>query len=93
MGFTYNPSDKMWYADDVTDLTPTVINNLLVHKQPYSPYEAGFDQQLYDDTPYNYSPKVHVTQQSVMFNGYGKGVTANDFSVVLKTAGFVRRTS
>ncbi|MCT4553324.1 MAG: hypothetical protein N4A53_01415 [Pelagimonas sp.] len=92
MGFTYNFSDGRWYADDVVDLNDNTVNNFMQYGQPFSPYESGFNHTVANDH-YTNTPTVVISQESVMNNGYGRGVSARGFPVVNNLLGSEVRTS
>jgi hypothetical protein len=86
MGFTYDATNHVWIAADVADLTATVANNFMQWSQPFNPYQIGFNHDLYNNA-YNPVTTVQIAQQSVMFNGYGRGIGAESFSVVNRLVG------
>ena len=86
MAFIYDATNQVWIAGDITDLTATVANNFMQWSQPFDPYQLGFDMDLYDNH-YNPITTVQIAQQSVMFNGYGRGIGAESFPVIDRLVG------
>lgn len=81
MSWSYNSARTAWVCTNYSDLNYAEINNLAEYGQPFSPYERGF---VHGHVPDFGNIAVEMTQQEVMTNGYGKGVTARSFPVVGK---------
>jgi len=80
MSWTLDRARKVWGCSKFFDLDGTTINNFAEYGQPYTPYEhPGFDADFEPDFS---NVIIEMPQQQVMTHGYGKNITATDFSIV-----------
>lgn len=80
MGFTYNEYTGVWVAENVSDLNMTSANNFLQWGQPFDPYSDNFNHDVYNNH-YTSKPTVIIDQKSVMLDGYGRGISLEDFPI------------
>lgn len=68
MGFEFNEQERVWMADDITELTSIRAENFLKYGQPYSPYEPEYSHN-YAENFHTLTPTIRFSQREVMFDG------------------------
>ncbi len=86
MGIEYDSIAEVWRADALTDLTQMVMNNFMQWGQPYDPYDPRYSAG-YEIRHHTNQPVIEVSQEAVMLQGYGTGISASDFPVVRRLVG------
>ena len=82
MTIQFDRKRRAWIADDITEVTGTVFNNLLKWGQPYNPYQAGlFEHEVYDSGAAE-PPKIVFNNEDVLTRGFGQRIELQDFDVI-----------
>lgn len=83
--FRYDTKTNSWIADDVTKVTGTHFNNLLLYGQPYNPnniYDSFFYRADLEGKILN--PQIRFDQGQVIIKAFGNRVSFDSFDIVKK---------
>lgn len=80
MPIVFDPSRNVWVVHDISELRPGHVVNMLQWGQPYTPYESGFNHEIYENG-YESPPTMAFSNQNAMMH-FGQNVQLDMFDVV-----------
>jgi len=76
----FNFTNGTWTSTNISELDMIAINNFAEWGQPVSPYQNGFNHEIYNNWDGNVT--IRYPQLEVMNNGYGVSVGGGSFSAI-----------
>jgi hypothetical protein len=85
MSWRLDKARKVWICSSYSDLNGITIDNFAEWGEPFTPYEhPGFDGDFEPDFA---NVVIEMPQMQVMTHGYGRNITADQFSIVQRFLG------